>query len=518
MRRLRLPYLKLRWQLLLSYLPVLLIPILVISVVVRGVAERGLTVLVTQEAKQRAATVSGIFSQYYFLHGNWYGIETVFEELRHGPNQGQDLNSLPPGADQPPPRGPIGQNNGNSPPRITPIPRPTLVANGRDRLVQADPPQPGQFLITDTTGVVVASDNSNADGQVLSPDALAQGVPLMVNGKGIGTLVIGAAFGVLNTQENQLLDSVSSALLITGLLMILLVIGLVLWLSEQLTAPARALIKGVRHLADGEWSQPVAISSHNEFADLTRAFNGMAEQLTRQQQQQRQLIADIAHDLRTPLSVMTLEVAGIKAGLQTPEEATTSLQEEIDWLQHLIDDLHTLSLMDTGRLELRVNDTALSPYLTAICNQWQAMATAQDKSLRCELPPDLPVASIDPFRLKQVLGNLLNNALQHTPVGTHILLRAVVNRVNAYDPGEVVITVADNGPGIPEEEVLHIFERFYRADRARNRGSHEHGSGLGLSIAYQLVALHGGLLDVKSTPGKGNAFNIHLPLPRSNAS
>ena len=516
MRRFRLPYLKLRWQLLLSYLPVLLIPILVISFVVRGVAERGLTVLVTQEAKQRAATVSGVFAQYYLVHGNWNGIEIVFEELQRGPIQSQGQNLLLPGADQPP-RGPNGQNNGN-PPRGTPIPRTPTVPNGRGRPGQVDQPQPGQFLITDLTGMVVASDNSSANGQVLSPEALAQGVALVVNGKAIGTLVIGAAFGVLNAQENQLLDSVSSALLVTGLIMVLLVIALVLWLSQQLTVPARALIQGVRHLADGDWTQPVAISSHNEFADLTLAFNGMAEQLTRQQRQQRQLIADIAHDLRTPLSVMALEVAGIKAGLQTPEEATTSLQEEIDWLQHLIDDLHTLSLMDTGRLDLRVDDTALGPYLTTIGNQWQAMAVAQDKSLHYDLPLDLPVLQIDPFRLKQVLGNLLNNALQHTPAGTHILLRAVVNRVNSYDPGEVVITVADNGPGISEETVPHIFERFYRADHARNRGSHEHGSGLGLSIAYQLVALHGGSLDVKSAAGKGTIFNIHLPLLRPKAS
>jgi two-component system OmpR family sensor kinase/two-component system sensor histidine kinase BaeS len=250
----------------------------------------------------------------------------------------------------------------------------------------------------------------------------------------------------------------------------------------------------------------------------------MAEQLTRQQQQQRQLIADIAHDLRTPLSVMTLEVAGIRAGLQTPEEATTSLQEEIDWLQHLIDDLHTLSLMDTGRLSLRFDDTALTPYLTTLGNQWQSMAIAQNKTLHCELPSDLPVIQIDPFRLRQVLGNLLNNALQHTPPGTNILLRAQVSAINpanpaaASNPPEVVITVADNGPGIPEADVQHIFERFYRADRARNRSSNEHGSGLGLSIAYQLVALHGGLLDVKSAPGKGTAFYIHLPLSQPKSS
>src|SRR5207244_3259921 len=110
-------------------------------------------------------------------------------------------------------------------------------------------------------------------------------------------------------------------------------------------------------------------------------FNGMAQQLTRQQQQQRQMIADIAHDLRTPLSVIGLEIAGIRAGLQTPEEGTQSLQEEVDWLQHLIDDLHTLSLMDTGQFTLYREDIALTPYLTNLCDQWQAMALKQEKVL-----------------------------------------------------------------------------------------------------------------------------------------
>lgn len=500
------PYLKLRWQLLLSYLPVLLIPILVISVVVRGVAAQGLSVLVTQEARQRAETVSGVFVQYYVLHGSWTGVETLFAALENGPSQEQRPD--PPDRNQSP-----GDNN---PPPATPIPRATIAAANRRGPVAANHP-PGQFLIADPIGLVLVSDNHTADGQVLSTDALSQGVPLIVNGKSIGTLVIGSAFGVLNAQESQLLDSVNSALFVTGVAMALLAIVLVLWLSQQLTAPARALIAGVRHLAAGDWSQPVEVSSHNEFADLTRAFNTMAEQLTRQQQQQRQLIADIAHDLRTPLSVMTLEVAGIRAGLQTPEEATTSLQEEIDWLQHLIDDLHTLSLMDTGGLALRLDPMALSPYMTTICNQWQAMASAQDKTLSCEWPADLPIVQIDPFRLKQVLGNLLNNALQHTPTHTVITLRAAVQPVSGSGGSEVLISIIDNGPGIPAGDLPHIFERFYRADRARSRGSHEHGSGLGLSIAWQLVALHGGRLTVQSESGRGTAFHIHLPLASPSA-
>ena len=198
------------------------------------------------------------------------------------------------------------------------------------------------------------------------------------------TPIVGASDDMLGVDEKQLLETVSSALLLTGILTSIGVTLLGLWLSGQLTAPVRDLMGGVKQLASGKWATPVVIRSQNELADLTRAFNGMAEQLTRQQQQQRQMIADIAHDLRTPLSVMTLEVAGIRAGLQSPEEATRSLEEEIGWLQHLIDDLHTLSLMDTGRFALHLDETALTPYLNGVCTQWQPMAAQREKILICE--------------------------------------------------------------------------------------------------------------------------------------
>lgn len=469
------PRLKLRWQLLLGYLPLMLAPVVVLGLVVHNVAEQGLTVLVTQEAQQRAFTVSGLFTQYYNINGSWNGVELLFEELRNDLDRG---GIRPPEGDRPP-GGPLGFG-----------PR---------------PPQPGQILITDNSGMVVASDMGSAKGQILSADALAYGAPLIVNGKQVGVLVIGAALGILNIQEKQLLDTVSSTLLWIGLLTSVAAVGLALWLSGELTAPMRELMVGVKRLASDHWSEPLTIHSRNEFADLTHAFNVMAEQLTRQQQQQRQMIADIAHDLRTPLSVMGLEIEGIRAGLQSPEEATHSLQEEIDWLQHLIDDLHTLSLMDTRQIVLYPDDTTLTSYLCDLCAQWQAMAAKQDKTLVCAVPPHLPVVRIDPFRMRQVFGNLLNNALQHTPVGTQITLRAKASA------DQVEISVADNGPGITPDDLPHIFDRFYRADRARNRSGHKHGSGLGLSIAYQLVLLHGGALTVDSSPGSGATFYVRLP-------
>lgn len=472
------PRVKLRWQLLFSYLPVILIPVIVIDLVVHNVAEQGLTVLVTQQAQRRAVYVSSMFTQYYTINGSWSGVETLFEELR--PTGAPGFFRLPPWLlDNPP----AVYDPQTRPPRQ---------------------PQPGQILITDNNGTVIASDNSGAKGQVLSADALTHGAALIVNGKRVGTLVIGAALGILDSQEKQLLDAVSSALLLTGVLTTVAAVVLALWLSGQLTAPVRDLMAGVKQLAGGHWSEPVKVRSQNEFADLTRAFNAMAEQITRQQQQQRQMIADIAHDLRTPLSVIALEVEGIKAGLQTPEEATHSLQEEIDWLQHLVDELHTLSLMDTGQIVLNLGAMALTPYLCDMCAQWQAMAAKQDKTLVCDVPPNLPTVQLDPFRMRQVFSNLLNNALQHTPTGTRIVLSARSNG------DQVEITVSDNGPGIAPDDLPHIFDRFYRADRARGHGGH--GSGLGLSIANQLAHLHGGTLSVDSAPGAGAAFHLRLPL------
>ncbi len=489
------PRLKLRWQLLFSYLPVTLIPVLLIGLVVHNVAEQSLNVLVTQEAQQSAYAVSGAFSQYYLSNGSWNGVGRLIAQFRPplGLLPNAQFMAVPAGPANNPPNFP-GQQPGmpsgnvvNDPQGVMPSNGPVDNSPGGPKMgmpsVMVVAAQPGQILIADNTGRVIASDNPDAAGQILSTNVLAHGAP-----------------------ERQLLDTISSALALTGLLTFIIAVGLALWLSNHLTTPVRDLLVGVKQLANGHWSEPLRIGSRNEFADLTDAFNTMADQLTRQQQQQRQMIADIAHDLRTPLSIIGLEIAGIQSGLQTPEEATRSLQEEVDWLQHLIDDLHTLSTMDTGQFQLYPDNTALTSYLCDLCNQWQTMASAQEKTLVCDVPADLPIVWIDPFRMRQVLTNLLSNALQYTPKGTQITLqgRTGINRVE--------ISVTDNGSGITPEDLPHVFDRFYRADRARSRGRHEHGSGLGLSIAYQLVQLHRGILRVDSQWGVGTTFTISLPV------
>jgi signal transduction histidine kinase len=260
---------------------------------------------------------------------------------------------------------------------------------------------------------------------------------------------------------------------------------------------------GVKRLSAGEWTAPLAVDSQNEFGELTAAFNTMAAEVTRQHQLSRQMIADIAHDLRTPLSVMALEVEAIEAGFQTPGDAAASLRQEITWLQRLVDDLRLLSLIDADQMHLQLDKMPLAQFLCGVHDFWQIMATEADRQLVLDTPVDLPVVAFDPSRMRQVLGNLIDNAIRYTRPGGKITLGA------RADSGSVTIWVEDNGEGIAPADLPHVFDRFYRADPARSRSSS--GSGLGLSISRRLVEMHGGTIKVSSKLGHGAKFTIRLP-------
>jgi two-component system sensor histidine kinase BaeS len=211
---------------------------------------------------------------------------------------------------------------------------------------------------------------------------------------------------------------------------------------------------------------------------------------------------------------MSLEIESIEAGFQTPAQATTSLREEITCLQRLVEDLRLLSLIDADQVRLQLERTPLHAFLYTVLDFWQTMADESGRCLRAELPADLPVASIDAPRIRQVLGNLIDNAIRHTESGGTITLGA-----RASD-NKIAIWVADNGEGIAPADLPHVFDRFYRADPSRARGSGRQnggennsssGSGLGLSISRRLVEMHGGTIGVRSTLGRGTTFTIELP-------
>jgi signal transduction histidine kinase len=228
----------------------------------------------------------------------------------------------------------------------------------------------------------------------------------------------------------------------------------------------------------------------------------MAAALAAQQQLRRQLVADIAHELRTPLSIMKLNVAGLADHLQSPAEAVAALEVEIESLAALIEDLRALSLAESGGMQLNLEPIRLDAFLKRVGQSWQPQAEAHGLELRLDLASDLPVVTFDPRRLEQVLNNLLSNAWRYTPPGGHVTLGA------RREGSGVRLWVADTGPGLPAAELARLFDRFYRVDPSRSRESG--GSGLGLAIAKQIVLLHGGRIWAESELGQGATFIVVL--------
>jgi two-component system sensor histidine kinase BaeS len=230
----------------------------------------------------------------------------------------------------------------------------------------------------------------------------------------------------------------------------------------------------------------------------------MAENLENTERLRRNMVADVAHELRTPLSNLRGYLEAISDGVVQPDETTIrSLSEEAATLSRLIDDLQELSLADAGELKLITQPEDIARLIREAVTTSQAKATAKGLTFTTDLPEELPEVNIDLHRIRQVLLNLLENAVAHTREGGRITVSA------RQRDGQVYISVADTGEGIPPEDLPMIFERFYRVDKSRTRATG--GSGLGLTIAKRLVEAHGGTIEVRSQPGRGSVFTFNLP-------
>jgi len=219
------------------------------------------------------------------------------------------------------------------------------------------------------------------------------------------------------------------------------------------------------------------------------------------------MTADIAHELRTPLAVQMAHLEALQDGIYplTPESLDPILEQN-RLLNHLVEDLRTLALADAGQLKLELVQTDLQTLAGRVAERFRAQASTQQVDIQLSLVPGCPSILVDPTRIEQVLNNLLSNALRYTPSGGKIELSLKT------DAQAVKITIHDNGPGISEQALPHIFERFFRADRSRNRS--EGGSGLGLAIALQIAELHGGRLTADNAPQGGAVFTLSLPWAR----
>jgi two-component system, OmpR family, sensor histidine kinase BaeS len=423
--------------------------------------------LTYDQARDRFATD---MSFYYESHGSWDGV-LAYYQLRNS-----DRNPF--------------TTPGNPPPDF-----------GRNQ------PEPRRlfFALADQTGKILIPAGTFQEGDQVPEATLSQGLAVTVNGARVGTVLVAGSLPPLGSLEQRYLSRTNLGLLYgaLGASAVALVLGLVL--ARALTQPIHALTSAIRAMAQGNLKQSVQVRSKDELGELAAAFNQMSADLDRLLQARRQMTADIAHDLRNPLTVIGGYMESMRDGVlkPTPERLET-IQMEVQHLERLVEDLRTLSQADAGELVLNREPVSARALLEETADVYRPLAEKQGIALQTEAQAGLPPILADPERLRRVLGNLISNSLRYTARGGEI-------RLTAHLQGEksMQLIVADNGQGIAAEALPYVFDRLYRADASRSRGEE---SGLGLAIARSIVEAHGGTISAESTPGVGTRMTITLPV------
>jgi two-component system sensor histidine kinase BaeS len=338
----------------------------------------------------------------------------------------------------------------------------------------------------------------------LSRSTLNNAVLLQSNNQNIGWLLltpIPRNFNP-NTPEANFLRNVNSASLVSALIAVVLALTLGGLLAFTMTRSLRELTEATMDIAKGKFGKQVRVRSKDEIGELASSFNKMSLELERATKARRQMTADIAHDLRSPLSVITGYAEALSdKKLAGDEEVYNILLQETKHLDRLVDDLRLLSLADTGELPLTLQPTRLRALLERVATRHAVASQQHQIELAIQSDEDLPEVNVDVERMSQVLDNLILNAFRYTPTGGKVSLEA------SAQGKWVKIKVGDTGSGISPEDLPHVFDRFYRGDKAR---PHNGESGLGLAIAKSIVEAHGGKIQVESQPGDGTVFTILL--------
>jgi two-component system OmpR family sensor kinase len=293
------------------------------------------------------------------------------------------------------------------------------------------------------------------------------------------------------------------------------VIGIVfgVLMSRSLTAPLRRLAQAARAIGARNLTQRVEVSGSDEVKELARDFNEMATALDQAETLRRNLVADVAHELRTPLSVLQGNLRAVLDDVFPLDKAEVArLYDQTRLLSRLVNDLRELAQAEAGRMLLNRQPADIAHLVNSAVTMFTPIAEANGVALSAQLPADLPPVQADSARMAQVLHNLLTNALRYTPSGGAITVSAGRENGAANQACGLWLAVHDTGEGIPPEHLPHIFERFYRVDPARRRAAG--GTGLGLAIVRAIVEAHGGQISAASegVPGRGSTFTVHLPL------
>jgi two-component system sensor histidine kinase BaeS len=358
--------------------------------------------------------------------------------------------------------------------------------------------------VVDADGIVVLPISDYPLGTQVPPAVLASDAsPVVVGGQRVGWVLLLPPRDSLGPEEAIYIERTNRALWLGSLGGIVVALMIGLFLARRMTAPLRALTDAAGRMAAGHLEQQVPVQSRDEIGQLATAFNQMSQEVALQTQLRRQMTADIAHDLRTPLTSIAGYVEAFEEGdLEPTPERLKLVATEVQHLQQLVSDLRMLSQADAG--ELRLNLQALPPVALVERAAAAHRRNAEQRGVELRVAASVNGAEVyvDEARMARVFDNLVDNAIQHTPEGGRIVLEV------AAAADEVIFTVRDSGKGIAPEDVPHVFNRFYRADKARGSDGH---SGLGLAIVRALVEAHGGSVRAASRVGVGTEMIAVLP-------
>lgn len=366
----------------------------------------------------------------------------------------------------------------------------------------------GTLRLLDADGAVVWEPSAGPGAELAEAHRAMMGsgplgpqerLPVRVNGALAGTAVVRLPTPGLLPQDLSFRSSVNRMLLIGGIVAGLAALAAGSVLSRRATAPARELTRAARAVAAGERSERVEVDSKDELGEMAQAFNTMADTIEEEDRLRRVFAAEVAHELRTPLTILRTQIEGIQDGVVVPSSpALASLHDEALRLTRLVEDLETLASADAAAFTLSRTSLDLRAAIDDAAREFAGPYAARDVRLSADLEDVAIVA--DPTRIRQVVGNLLSNALKFTPDGGRV--RLTLRR----DGDDAVISVSDTGSGIAPDELARVFDRFFRG-----RGVRARGSGIGLTVARELVLAHGGEIRAESEPGRGATFTVRLP-------
>lgn len=470
-------------RLTLAFALVILVTVGAIALLADLTAGRAFRQYLSYTDVARFQSLSDGLVEYYQTRGSWVGIEQLLRQIRivPGPMMGR---------------------------------RPGTI-DWRDDMFH--------LTLADADGHVVFGPGGNT-GRNLSRGEQAAAQDIVVDGEVVGRVVISRPVqsAILGPLERMFVTRLRWLLVVGGMLAGAVggLLGLVF--SRNLTAPLQRLASAARAVASRDFSRRVEVEGSAEVAEVARAFNEMTAALEQSDRQRQNMVADVAHELRTPLSVVQGNLQAILDDVYPLDKTEISrLYDETRLLSRLVDDLRELALADAGQLRLNLVSVDVAQIVAVTTESLALVAEAQEIVLSTDIPNGLPPVKGDPDRLAQVFRNLLLNALRHTPPGGSVSVAA------SRAGGVVEIAVADTGEGIAPEDLPHVFDRFWRADAARTRTSGggvvrtpsagrdyrwAGGSGLGLSVAQSLVEAQGGRIWVESEPGRGSTFRFTLPI------